>query len=147
MTHAAMEGDMRTQRTTTSDPRQAALLGSEPDAPHGARKNQRQQILDKLIAAGTWVSALELAAISLQYSARVRELRLDGYAIENRVKIAGGRKVGEFRLRSWVTVENGALVSTPARTASPAQRTGEREDETPMLFPRDAMQSRHRDDG
>jgi hypothetical protein len=129
------------------NPKTPEVSSREPDAPHGARKNQRQQILDKLLASGTWVPAPELAAISLQYSARVRELRLGGYAIENRVRNTGGRKVGEFRLRSWVTVESGKLVTTPARTTAPVHRDGEREVEAPMLFPRDAVQSRHRDDG
>jgi hypothetical protein len=129
------------------NPKSEKVSSSEPDAPHGARKNQRQQILDKLLSSGTWVPAPELAAVSLQYSARVRELRLDGYAIENRVRNTGGRKVGEFRLRSRVTVENGALVTTPARTTAPVLRPSGCEGETQLLFSRDAMQSRHRDDG
>jgi hypothetical protein len=135
----------------TSDARQAAVPGGEPDAPHGARKNQRQQILDKLVAAQTWVPAPELASVSLQYSARIRELRLEGYAIENRVKIAGGRKLGAFRLKSWVAVENGKLVSKPTRTTTTANQDGYRDYDEPRLFSRETMESclapRHRDEG
>jgi hypothetical protein len=127
------------------NPKTRKLSSGEPHAPHGARKNQRQQILDKLIAAGTWVPAPELAAVSLQYSARIRELRLDGCAIENRVKIVRGQKLGEFRLKSWSAAENGALVVTPATTSAP--RTSDSEGKTPMLLFPEGLAPVHRDDG
>jgi hypothetical protein len=78
---------------------------------------QQQKILHLLLDAhGRWVPAPALAAISLQYSARVRELRLDGCNIENRVvRGRDGAKHGYFRIRQWVTVADGQLTTTPAR--------------------------------
>lgn len=59
--------------------------GGEP-APR--RKNQRQRILERLIAArGGEVPSLELAAVSLQYNARVSELREAGFVIISRLEI------------------------------------------------------------
>jgi hypothetical protein len=113
----------------------------EPDTPHSARKNQRQQILDHLLAAkGGWVPAPTLAAISLQYSARVREARLEGFVIENKVDMVCGKKFGMFRIP----------VSAPTRTqAQPERDCGgckvASSLDRPSLFP-DLGQA-HRDDG
>ena len=50
------------------------------------RVNQRSKILELLIAArGAWVPSIELAQISLQYSARVAELR-EHHVIENKLE-------------------------------------------------------------
>jgi hypothetical protein len=49
-------------------------------------------------ADGNWVSALELARVSLQYSARIFELRRLGHEIENKTVMSGRRKYGYFRL-------------------------------------------------
>ena len=47
-----------------------------------------------------WVSASELAGISLQYCARVNELRKQGWAIANKVEVqTSGAKRGYYRLR------------------------------------------------
>jgi hypothetical protein len=45
-------------------------------------------------------SRIRLADESLQYSARVKELRDAGWLISNRVEICDGRKYGYFRLVS-----------------------------------------------
>jgi len=143
---------MQPESTIPSNREQAPRLpGSEPDAPQSARKSQRQQILKLLLdARGQWVPAPTLAAISLQYSARVRELRLDGWRIDNRCPVVRGVKRGEFRLQQYMTVEHGNLVSTPARTqAQPERERGDRKVasslDMPSLFP-DLAQA-HRDDG
>jgi len=144
---------MQSERITTSDPRQVPneVASGEPDAPHGARRSQRQQILKLLLdARGQWVPAPALAAISLQYSARVRELRLDGWRVDNRCPVVRGVKRGEFRLQQYMTVEHGGLVSTPAQTqAQPERERGDRKVasslDMPSLFP-DLVQA-HRDDG
>jgi len=63
------------------------------------RKNQRQQILELLTAAcGKEVPSAELAKVSLQYGARVSELREMGFVVINRVEINNGMKQGFFRL-------------------------------------------------
>jgi hypothetical protein len=49
-------------------------------------------------AKGRWVSAVELSKISLEYSARIQELRKHDLRIENRVERIGRIKHGYFRL-------------------------------------------------
>lgn len=72
--------------------------GDEP-ALWPLRKNQRQRILDLLIAAcGREVPSPELAKVSLQYCARISELREAGFIIISRVEAHGGAKHGFFRL-------------------------------------------------
>jgi hypothetical protein len=63
------------------------------------RKNQRQRILELLIAAcGGEVPSPELARVSLQYCARISELREAGFVIISRVEVHEGVKHGFFRL-------------------------------------------------
>jgi len=63
------------------------------------RKNQRQRILELLIAAcGGEVPSPELARVSLQYCARISELREAGFIIISRVEVHDGLKHGFFRL-------------------------------------------------
>lgn len=47
-----------------------------------------------------WVPSYELAAIALQYNARVYELRKQGYLIQNKVQDVNGQVRGAFRLVS-----------------------------------------------
>ena len=92
-----------------------------------AKHTQQAKILSLLVAAcGGWVSAVELSKISLQYSARVKELRKQGFQIKNRVEVVGRTKHGYFR-----------LISEPVLGSEPLF-AGAR------LFP---QQARHRDDG
>jgi hypothetical protein len=63
------------------------------------RKNQRHRILELLIAArGGEVPSPELARVSLQYCARISELREEGFVIISRVEVQDGVKHGFFRL-------------------------------------------------
>jgi len=63
------------------------------------RRNQRQRILDRLLEArGSEVPSFELSRISLQYGARVKELREAGFRIVNRVEHHDGKVFGFFRL-------------------------------------------------
>ncbi len=63
------------------------------------RKNQRQRVLELLIASRDGeVPSSELAKVSLQYNARVSELREAGFVIISRVEIHDGVKHGFFRL-------------------------------------------------
>jgi hypothetical protein len=63
------------------------------------RKNQRQRILERLISArGGEVPSPELARLSLQYCARISELRDEGFVIISRVEVHDGVKCGFFRL-------------------------------------------------
>ena len=132
----------------TSDARQAAVPGGEPDAPD--RRGQRAAILKTLLDAnGEWVSAASLVSASCQYSARIHELRhQDGYQIENRVEHRAGRKLGFFRLKKYVTVSDGKLVATPARVTPEPERSREQDaaEIAPPLFP-ELVQARHRDEG
>jgi|SRR5215472_3781987 len=60
-------------------------------------RNQRDRILHLLKAAAPgWVPAPALARISLQYSARIFELRPSGWKIANRVEIVDGRNTVPF---------------------------------------------------
>ena len=63
------------------------------------RKNQRQRILELLMAGGE-VPSPELARISLQYCARIAELREAGFVIISRIEIHAGVKHGFFRLHA-----------------------------------------------
>jgi hypothetical protein len=66
-------------------------------------KSQRQQILDLLRAArGGEVPSLALSRISLQYGARVKELRELGFQIQisNRTERRAGKVNGYFRMES-----------------------------------------------
>jgi len=70
------------------------------------RKNQRQRILERLIAAcGGDVPSPELAKVSLQYCARISELREAGFVIISRVEIYDGVKHGFFRLQQCPTLD------------------------------------------
>jgi hypothetical protein len=72
--------------------------GSEPYLGR-LRKNQRQRILELLVeACGCEVPSPELARVSLQYCARISELREAGFVIISRVEIHDGVKRGFFRL-------------------------------------------------
>ncbi len=72
-------------------------------------KNQRQRILERLIAArGGEVPSSELAEVSLQYNARVSELREAGFVIISRVEVRDRVKHGFFRLHQCPSLQNGA---------------------------------------
>jgi hypothetical protein len=65
----------------------------------GDRKSQRQRILDLLRAAcGQEVPSVALSRISLQYGARVKELRELGFKIVNRTERQFDQVHGYFRL-------------------------------------------------
>jgi hypothetical protein len=49
-------------------------------------------------AKGAWVPMPELMKLAAQYSARVKELRDAGFAIENRTETVDGVRHGWFRL-------------------------------------------------
>src|ERR1022692_1664618 len=75
----------------------AQLPGHQPQLFTG----QKAEILSALLQhKGEWITAYTLASIALQYSARVKELRDAGYAIENRIKRVGRQVHGSFRLVS-----------------------------------------------
>jgi hypothetical protein len=72
---------------------------SSKASERSTRRNQRDRILQLLIAArGNWIPSPELAAISLQYSARISEARKLGFQIENKVEHHDGNVFGFFRL-------------------------------------------------
>jgi hypothetical protein len=72
--------------------------GGEP-ALRPQRKNQRQRILELLIAACDGeVPSPDLAKVSLQYCTRISELREAGFVIISRVEVHDGVKHGFFRL-------------------------------------------------
>ena len=64
-----------------------------------SRTTQRDRLLRFLEQnAGQWVPSYELAAIALQYNARVLELRRAGYNIENKAQHVDGQIHSAFRL-------------------------------------------------
>jgi len=80
-------------------------------------KSQRQRILDLLLGAhGQEVPSVALSRISLQYGARVKELRATGYRISNRTERCAGKVYGYFRLESRPIEEpNGSVGPAYAR--------------------------------
>lgn len=66
-----------------------------------ARRTQRDRILELLCASnGRRVPSPELARISLQYGARVKELRAAGFRIRNEIERVNGQVHGYFILES-----------------------------------------------
>ena len=64
-------------------------------------KGQKAAILDLLLNhRGDWVPVFRLAALALQYIARIKELRDAGYVIDNRTSRHGQQVHGSFRLVS-----------------------------------------------
>jgi hypothetical protein len=84
----------------------------------GDSLSQKKRILNMLHAC--WpgeVSALSLSKISLQYSARVYDLRRAGWTITNRVEIRNGTKYGFFRLGDPPIARSRELREQRAKTA------------------------------
>jgi hypothetical protein len=64
-----------------------------------AQRTHEDRILWQLQAAfPSWVPALTLSRISLQYNARLFGLRRKGWQIESRVQIVNGVRHGAYRL-------------------------------------------------
>ncbi len=91
-----------------------------------ARTSQRERIfnlLDSAAAQGFEVSALDLSQVSLQYCARLKELRdlgqENGFQILNRVEHKGGRVLGYYKLvwdrprRDAFQINTSAVCSVP----------------------------------
>ena len=71
------------------------LHGHQP----GLFTTQKAEILDLLLKnRERWIPAYSLAAVALQYNARVKELRDAGYVIENQTARHGRQVHGSFRL-------------------------------------------------
>jgi hypothetical protein len=74
--------------------------------PDPIRKTQRQQVLDSLLAADDGeVSSVVLSRISLQYNARIKELRSLGFRIVSRTERKSGNVYGFFRLQRGMNAE------------------------------------------
>lgn len=88
-----------------------------------ARRSQEDRILWALEAAWpNWVPSPELARISLQYNARIFSLRrLKGWLIENRARIVGDKRHGEFRLGSVPVPSSKALRKSAAARTKPVE--------------------------
>jgi len=92
---------------------------------HSETSTQRNLILKLLQSAAPpgWLPAPALARISVQYSARIYELRRAGWIISNKVVMVNGKKDGSFRLGPPKTPRSFELrrrKSTVNRAASPA---------------------------
>jgi hypothetical protein len=100
--------------------------------------SQRNRILWLLCSAyPSWTPSTTLANISLQYNARILELRGAGWQIENRVEVVNGVRRGSFRL------------ARPLDRPNPSKATETAPDSAPpsdRLFPDDAP-LRHMDLG
>jgi hypothetical protein len=89
------------QNTSHARPRQRDRLHSTQRGSSDSKKTHEDRILLRLEADWpSWTPAPALAEISLQYGARVLSLRRKGWLIQNRVRIVGGVRHGEFRLGS-----------------------------------------------
>jgi hypothetical protein len=92
---------------------------------HSPSHTQRSAILHLLQAAQPgWVPAPALAKISLQYSARIFELRKEGWTISNRVVSVSGKKHGSFRLGPPETPRSAELRARPERQTPDAAQVG-----------------------
>jgi hypothetical protein len=64
------------------------------------RQTQRARILALLISSTGWISLPELLALAIcRYSARIFELRRQGYLIEMEFRTVGGRQISFYRLQ------------------------------------------------
>jgi len=91
---------------------------------------QSSRILRLLCSAyPSWTPSAALANISLQYSARILELRRAGWQIENRVEVVNGVRHGSFRLAKPLERPN------PNRGV---EVTPDRPSSSDRLFPDDA---------
>jgi hypothetical protein len=82
-------------------------------------QTQGNRILMMLHASWpNWTPAPELARISLQYCARIRELRDAGWLISNRVERRGRSKHGFYRLGSPPTPSNRELRASQAEKSA-----------------------------
>jgi len=83
------------------------------------RITQKKKMLWLLQSAWPgWVPAVALARISLQYGSRIFELRRSGFLIQNRMRIVGGIRHGEFRLGPRPTPSNRELRGAARRSES-----------------------------
>jgi len=65
-----------------------------------ADETQEKRILEHLRCNGAnWTSAKDLSQHALQYSRGIFRLRKEGFAIENKVVVVGGVRLGYFRLK------------------------------------------------
>ena len=82
-----------------------------------SKKTQRQRILDLLLSArGRDVPSLALSRISLQYGARVKELRGLGFKIQNRTERRSGKVCGYFRLQGGYGRQARETTEVPSTT-------------------------------
>jgi hypothetical protein len=96
---------------------------------------QRQRILNMLIAAhGEFIPAVELARVSLQYNARIFEIRRLGYNVESRTSHPHGR--GGV-VHSWFRL-------IPFTTDSSTRPEAQAEPDDALLFA--DMREKHRDE-
>ena len=100
-----------------------------PTPSLNSRNTQRSRILAPLIRAhGEWVPSPELAAIALQYNARLFELKKLGFRIENRREKRDGKFLSWFRLvpnRSISTPNQPRVALEPSRASTEGESTGE----------------------
>lgn len=93
----------------------------------------------QLLSSKSEVSAVELSSISLQYAARVCELRKMGVAIANRIEAKGdGTRHGFYRLvRRAAFPEKQSVSETSTRTVPNTSQTGTRveSERNESLFP------------
>jgi hypothetical protein len=88
-------------------------------------RSQRQRIFDLLVSARGWVPAPQLAAISLQYSARILELRRLGFRIANKVEVVNGVKHGSFRLEAGMPSASASRPTAQATADDPESLFGD----------------------
>jgi hypothetical protein len=82
-------------------------------------KSQEDRMLWLLQAAWpNWTPAPELGRVSLQYGRAIHTLRRRGWLIENRVRVEGRIRHGEFRLGS-VAVPSSRELRQPKVTPTP----------------------------
>lgn len=88
------------------------------------RRTQSARILE-LLSSGREVSALELSSVSLQYCARISELRAAGCVISNRVQIQrDGTRHGFYKLVCRPILERASKHTEPQQRKLPNSAPG-----------------------
>src|SRR5436309_1721017 len=93
-------------RRASTESRRQWQRGKKGMSASSARSHEDRILWQLQAAFPSWLPALTLSRISLQYNARVFGLRRKGWQIESRVQVVNGVRHGSFRLATPRTFPN-----------------------------------------
>src|SRR2546422_1691163 len=97
---------IKRHRCASTESRRQWQRGKKGMAASSARSHEDRILWQLQAAFPSWVPALTLSRISLQYNARVFGLRRKGWQIESGVQVVNGVRHGSFRLAQPGTFPN-----------------------------------------